>query len=142
MPTSDSRTLVLARLTVRSTYAAHSEEPAAGDAFDTIQFWLGPEDGWRIRTFAVNHDLHIHHLADFAEDSGDRLQILRDHLQRMYQDVLAQVYVLELKNAADEVEVTRVLEANGLTGVLEYVEAGFAFYNPDRGEYRTQTDSL
>lgn len=142
MPHPDSRTLLLATFTVRSTYAANSETAAAGNAFDTIQFWLGPEDGWRIRTFAVNHDLHVHHLADFSEDSGDRIRVLQDHLERMYQDIVERVYLLVFDDASDEALVARILEANGLSGALEHAEAGFAFYNPDGGEYRTQTESL
>src|SRR5690242_5713321 len=53
--------LFVARLTIRSSYVRNVEQPA-DDVFDTIQLYM-PDAGpavFRIRTFAVDHDIHVH----------------------------------------------------------------------------------
>jgi hypothetical protein len=52
-------TLVLAILTTESSYAQNVER-AATAVPDTIQFWLTPEKQWRIRTYAIDHDIHVY----------------------------------------------------------------------------------
>jgi hypothetical protein len=122
--------LIAARLSIRSSYAQAHEEPA-GDDFDTVQFHL-PADGtaaYRVRTFAVDHDIHVHRI-----DGLDSEQDVRAHLDRVYGDVLAAVYLVPLHHRSAQ----DLLEAGITVGHLE-VAADFAFWNPDGGRYVTQS---
>src|SRR5207245_4972487 len=53
------RTLVLAVLSVQSSYRNNTEKPAS-DVCDTVQWWITPDNTWRIKTFALDHDIHVH----------------------------------------------------------------------------------
>ena len=52
-------TLIIGVLTVESSYAQNSERPSRGVP-DTVQFWIDPGGAWRIRTYAIDHDIHPH----------------------------------------------------------------------------------
>src|SRR5216684_2122170 len=60
--------LVLALLTVESSYTQNIERPASKTP-DTLQFWIAPDGTWRIKTYAIDEDVHIHRLGNI---SGDR----------------------------------------------------------------------
>ena len=51
--------LVIFFLTVKSSYSADTEEPATDEAFDTIQFFESGTGGWRIKTYAMDQDVHV-----------------------------------------------------------------------------------
>jgi len=52
--------LVLAVLTIKSSYSQNVELAVAhaGDAPDTVQWWIGEGGCWRLRTYAIDHDIH------------------------------------------------------------------------------------
>lgn len=79
--------LIVAPLTVSSSYGQNVEEPA-GESFDTVQFFL-PDGGdavYRVRTFALDHDIHVHQIGWPADSAHDRA---RTHLDDAYGQVLA-----------------------------------------------------
>lgn len=128
--------LLVARLAVRSSYVRDLEVPA-GDTFDTIQFYV-PDNGpavFRIRTFAVDHDIHVHGFAA----SGWTIAALRAHLERTSADIVGRVDLVPLPHLD-----TRDLATAGLDGGELEVAAdlGFAFWNPDGGRYRTRAEPI
>src|SRR5690242_14872900 len=115
--------LLVARLTVASSYVRNVERPA-GAAFDTIQYYL-PDAGpavFRIRTFAVDHDIHVHRVGA----SGSTIASLRAHLDRTSAGILGRVDLVPLPHVE-----TRDLAAAGIrAGELEVAaDLGFAFWN-------------
>lgn len=124
--------LIVALLSTESSYKSEIERPATA-VEDTVQFSIGAEP-WRIRTYAIDHDIHVYSI-------GAKLQaqVAEAHIDKNYGDVLRKRYTLKFKNPKDSKEVARVLASVGLKGTLEVAPAGFAFYNPDRKEYRTQS---
>jgi hypothetical protein len=137
-PEADSPALlVVARLNVKSSYAGNREEPA-DDAFDTVQFYFaaGSADAWRIRTYAADHDVHVHKLHGLRDQIGDPADFARGHVARVYDDVLDRLAVVRLSGdpAAD-------ITAAGLAGgtVEHAVGQGFAFWNPDGSRYVTKS---
>lgn len=140
MPSPHARTLVLAILTVESSYQ-NRQERDAGEIPDTVQFWLEDDGVWRVRTYAVDHDIHVHHLVGVVDsETKPRLPQLEAHLERAYEGVLGPVYVLNFEDYTDAEAVRRELDAQSLPGELQTAEAGFYFYNPDGGEYRSQSE--
>ncbi len=128
---ASSSVLVLALLSVESSYLTNIERPSTG-VEDTIQFWLGATGAWRIRTYAIDHDIHVHSLGAMDRELAQTL------IAKRYADVLKQQHVFTLSNPADAAEVQRLLQTHGLSGTLE-VTPDFAFYNPDDGAYSTQS---
>jgi len=128
------RTLVLAILDVRSSYLQDRQEPAEREAPDTVQWWVGPEQTWRIRTFGIDHDLHLHHVS--GGDPASYVQYTRDD----YEGLIRSLHTLEFSDYTDPAVVDSVLREAGLRPDLEISEQhGFAFWNPDRGIYKTQS---
>lgn len=127
--------LLITRLTIRSSYVRDVEMPADG-SFDTVQFFV-PDDGpaaHRIKTFAVDHDIHVHGLTGLHGSVEERVAVLRAHVDRTYADVVARVDVVPVPTLSRQDLVT----AGIVDGDVEVAaEAGFAFWNPDGGRYAT-----
>jgi hypothetical protein len=130
--------LVLAILSTESSYAREIERPAT-QVPDTIQFWLAPSVQWRIRTYAIDHDIHTHTLGPRADGSSFTTEEAIAHTKKHYSDIISSIVVLTLRDPNDKEEVRRVLAGHKLTGTLETGKSGVAFYNPDSGEYRSKS---
>jgi hypothetical protein len=129
------RTLVVAVLTVQSSYKDNDERPA-GPVPDTVQWWITPETTWRIKTFAIDHDVHIHSLDRVPSDAVDfAVANTKEH----YGDVLGKIHVVKISNADDSNSIAAALAQAGLANRLEKSDQGFAFWNPDGGKYKTQS---
>ena len=51
--------LVLFLLSIKSSYVNDDESEATDEQFDTIQFVQTDKGTWRIKTFAVDEDVHL-----------------------------------------------------------------------------------
>jgi len=130
--------LIVALLTTESSYQSEVERPVVAVA-DTAQFWLGSKMPWRIRTYAIDHDIHVYSLGARSDGSSFQASEAEAHLRKHYSEVLAKLVVLKFKDPNNATEVAQVLATHELKGTLEVASAGFAFYNPDRGKYTTQS---
>jgi hypothetical protein len=130
--------LVLAILATESSYAQEVER-AEGAVPDTVQFWLTPDKQWRVRTYAIDHDIHVYQVGSRADGSGLSATEAADHIATHYANIIAKTATLNFRDPGDQDEVRRVLAAKRLKGTLEIGKAGVAFYNPDNGEYRTKS---
>jgi len=132
-------TLIIGILTIESSYAQNTERPSRGVP-DTLQFWIGPDRAWRIRTYATDHDIHPHSLGNLGKMKDRPTEFARDHIKKHYGDVLASAVVLEFPDITDTNAVRKVLTDQKLKGSLEVAKKiGFAFWNPDDGHYKSQT---
>jgi len=126
------RTLVLAILDVRSSYIQQRQEPADRETPDTVQWWIGPDATWLIKTFGIDHDLHLHHV------SGGDAASYAEHTRSDYGHAIRALYTLDFADYQDTAAVGEALRAEGLRPELEVSEQhGFAFWNPDGEGYRT-----
>lgn len=130
--------LVLTILSTESSYAREIERPAT-KVPDTIQFWLAPKSQWRIRTYAIDHDIHTHVLGARPDGSCFTTAEASAHTKKIYQDIISSTVVLHFLDPNNKDEVRRVLSEHKLAGTLEVNKDGIAFYNPDNGEYRTKS---
>jgi hypothetical protein len=127
--------LIIARLAVSSSYLQNVEQPA-GEHFDTVQFYLaGSGDvAYRVRTFVLDHDIHVHQIGCPADRATDLAQT---HLDRVYGRVLASVDTITLSRRSTQ----DLRDAGITTGELEVAGTGqFAFWNPDGAGYRTRSN--
>jgi hypothetical protein len=129
-------TLILAVLSVRSSYARGVEESAAEDQVsDTLQWWVGSPTSWRIKTYALDHDIHTHDVGSRA----DMVQLAETNNLKHYGDIIKVQHVLEFVDCTDSAEVQRVLGGVNLAGRLEVAAGRFAFWKPDDARYWTQS---
>lgn len=129
-------TLIIAVLTIESSYLDEVERPGTTVA-DTVQFWFARDSQWRIKTFAIDHDIHVHKI----DTSETRLSVERakENIKKTYGDVTSRILVINFPDPANDDDVQRILKGNKLNGSLEIAAAGFSFYNPDRGHYRSKS---
>jgi hypothetical protein len=121
---------------VCSSYGQNVEQPAA-ERYDTVQFYLPPgaaDPVYRIRTFALDHDIHVHQIGR-PPDPSDRF--IRAHLDRVYGPVLASVDTVALPRLSTQ----DLIDAGVMSGELEVVaENGYAFWSPDGAPYVTKSE--
>jgi hypothetical protein len=134
-PVGNQRMLVVATLTVQSSYKDNVEKPA-GRVPDTIQWWITPDTMWRIKTFAIDHDIHIYSL---EKSPGDAIQVATENTKKHYGDVLGDLHVIEIADVTDPAAIAAALSKAGLSNQLEASPQGFAFWNPDNAKYTTQS---
>jgi hypothetical protein len=62
-------TLVLAILSIQSSYARDVEQSldTPDDVPDTLQWWVSPQGSWRIKTYALDHDIHTHDVGSHTD---------------------------------------------------------------------------
>lgn len=135
---TNSGTLVLGVLSIESSYIQDTERPAQGVP-DTVQFWIGPDRAWRIRTYAIDHDIHPHSVGNLWQLKDRPIEFASDHIKKIYGDVLTSLVVLEVADVNDSDAVGKLLKSNQLQGSLEIAKSGFAFWNPDDGVYKSQS---
>jgi hypothetical protein len=138
---STAFTLVVAVLTVQTSYAKDTELPAV-DVPDTVQLWLAPDSAWRIRTFAIDHDIHVYRLGGATDFTAVTIELALEHITKHFADLTASRAVITFGDPNNTNKVQAELALHGLTGWLEVSKDGFAFYSPDNGEYRTQTEPI
>jgi hypothetical protein len=131
-------TLVLAILEVRSSYVDEVEEPlrSPDDVPDTLQWWIDANGAWRIKTFALDHDIHVHSVGTTKPGLVDLAQA---NNKKHYGDVISRQYVFEFFDCTDDEEVRRTFATHKLPPRLEIAPGRFAFWKPDDEEYRTKS---
>ncbi len=126
-------TLIVFRLSIKSSYAGDTEEPADADDFDTLQWWLGESECWRVRTYAMDDDIHVY-LLEQPIDADHAIEATLRH----YADVVGDRFQVEIDDPGDDDEVERKLADRGGAEALEVAASGrLAFWNYDGRRYRT-----
>jgi hypothetical protein len=104
-----------------------------------VQFCFTPNRDWRIKTYAMDHDIHVHVIREPDQERVFAAADAEANSKKHYGDVIDRVLVLEFTDPADPVAAARVLAAHNLPGQLEIGHSGVAFYNPDGGWYHSQS---
>jgi hypothetical protein len=125
--------LVVFFLAVKSSYAQNLEVDASDEEFDTVQFYYGGVDCWRIKTYAVDHDVHAWNIGKAA----DLVTLARANTQKHYGDVLTEGYILKSDSGLDGIR--HELAERGLDSHLEVSSAGFVFWAPEGSSYRSKS---
>ncbi len=121
--------LIVGILNIRSSYIKNFGDPAGNGVHDTVQWWLEPGQAWRIRTFAADHDIHVDWVGE--GQPGELIGNILDH----YRGLLERLEVVDIPNMRDRAQSSRLLRRAGLEPNLELVPDGYAYWNPDGGQY-------
>ncbi|MCK6472986.1 MAG: hypothetical protein L6R28_14680 [Planctomycetes bacterium] len=127
-------TLVLFFLQIQSSYAENREAPATEDRFDTVQFYEGPSGCWRIKTFAMDQDVHVWSMGASVRNL---VELARANTEKHYGDVLSEGYIVQSDDAVEGLR--QKLKEKGLPAHLEISDAGFLFWAPEGTRYRSKS---
>jgi hypothetical protein len=131
-------TLLLTILKIRSSYIDAIELPLATPNLvpDTLQWWVGPATAWRIRTYAIDHDIHVHEVAGHR---GDIIALAKESNRKHYADIIEAEHLLTFVNCQDQAEVEAECRRIGIAPRLEVSVGRFAFWKPDDARYSTKS---
>lgn len=130
-----SSLLLIYVLIVESSYLQNLERAAAG-ATDTIQFCLKNGQAWRIKTFAIDHDVHVWSMGAMTPER--MVSIADENTGKNYGDVLGRK--ISIESQGDGSDLAEQLVRAGLPPFVEGPEDGsFAFWAHAAKLYRTQS---
>lgn len=134
-------TLLVAILTVQSSYLENIEEPLTQETAvpDTLQWWISSSSTWRIRTFGLDHDIHTYAVDGLTGEERNVIDTVSRNDLTHYGDVIASQHVISLIDWVDEEAVRKVFRQEGLKPRIEIATDRFVFWKPDDARYRTQS---
>lgn len=120
--------LLLAILSVKSSYSRELEIPLehADDVPDTLQWWFGDGGYWRVRTYALDHDIHAYQVANSLQTT---LELAKKNNHDNYGDIIKNQHQIHFVDGADAAEVEAEFRRIGLVPRLE-IKTSLPFGNP------------
>jgi len=130
--------LLLAVLSIKSSYSREEETPvgSANDIPDTLQWWFGESGCWRIRTYALDHDVHAFQIGNSAQTT---LELAKKNNRDNYGDIIATQHVIHFVDCADSGELEAEFGRIGLAPRLQFDLSRFVFWTPDDAVYSTKS---
>jgi hypothetical protein len=127
--------LIIYILTIQSSYLENSQQRASG-APDTIQFCLKGGDAWRIRTFSLDHDVHVWSMGKMTPV---QLESVADaNTKKHYGDVLGRKMKIQVNS--DGTNLEQQLARAGLAAHVGSPDGErFAFWAHAPNLYRTKS---
>lgn len=127
--------LLVFLIRLESSYLQNVEREVQKPA-DTIQFLLLGNTAWRIKTFSMDHDVHVWSIGEMNQEQFEALA--ESNTQKHYGDVLAGTVRVEA--AGDLNALKASVQASVLGGTLEVPNSGeFAFWVSKAGMYKTKS---
>lgn len=124
--------LIIFKLGIKSSFVKNKEEPA-DKHFDTLQFWVNKDSVIRIRTFAMDHDIHIHQVR-LRGTIQNTIQFLIESTEKHYGDIVQGKYFLNIEDPQDKNKVKSAFKKVNLTPNLESTSY-YSYWNPDGAKY-------
>lgn len=136
--TSMRGVLLLAVLSVKSSYLRNLEVPLQDlrDVPDTLQWWFGEGGCWRIRTYALDHDIHTYEIGKSPQTT---LELALENNQRHYGNIIAAQHEIHFADCNNRLEVEAEFARIGLVPRIEIAPDRFVFWEPDDGAYSTKS---
>lgn len=130
-------TLLLAILNIKSSYIRAVEEPVQSpeDVPDTLRWWIGEEQAWRIKTFALDHDIHTYAL----KKVDNIIDVVSKNTGEHYGDVMDRHFLITIEDARDPASLAEAFSPTGLEPRVDYNKDRFVFWKPDQAAYWTQS---
>jgi hypothetical protein len=126
--------LVIFFLSIQSSYSSNTEIRATPESFDTVQFYASDGSAWRIKTYALDQDVHIWSLGPNVKDV---VALAKENTFKHYGDVLTKGYVIETNDGLEGVR--RELSNRGLDVHVDLPPSGSAFWSPAGTHYRSKS---
>ena len=130
--------LVLAILGIKSSYSRELETILEGaeDIPDTLQWWFGSGGCWRIRTYAMDHDIHAYLIGNSPQTT---LELAEKNNLQHYGDVIRIQHVIHFVDCSNSAEAEAEFGRIGLPSRIEVYPDRFAFWKSDKAVYSTKS---
>jgi hypothetical protein len=131
--------LFLAVLNVKSSYSRELELSleSPDDIPDTLQWWFGGSGCWRIRTHALDPDIHAYQVGNSPQTT---LGLAKRNNQKNYGDVIAAQHLIHFADCTNRGELEAEFGRIGFVPRLEVDDNHrFAFWKPDDAVYSTKS---
>ncbi len=127
--------LIIFMLNIESSYLENIERSATPPA-DTVQFALIKGQAWRIKTYAIDHDVHVWGLGPMELDKFNELAV--SNTEKHYGDVLHKKTTIQSRNGLEELKSE--LKKSGLPVNLEIPKSKeFVFWVPEPNVYKSKS---
>ncbi len=131
--------MFVSSLNVASSYANDIAEDVGTGTPDTMQWWIGSTESFRIRTYALDHDIHVHGMAAGGPDIVD---LARGNAERTYADLITMQTLIVIDDPEDDEAIADAFRAAGLDANVEIADR-FLFWLPDHGGvYRSKSEPV
>lgn len=132
--------LVIFKLSIKSSYNQNIEQPA-DKVFDTLQFFVHGKDIFRIKTYAVDHDIHIHKVNVGDRTIDETLDFLTSTTKAHYEDAIEKIVTINIKDVKDTKAIKESLKKELKTAHIESTN-DILYWNPDGEPYKNQSNPL
>lgn len=129
-------TLIIFFLGIESSYLDNRELPVKGFA-DTVQWIVTEKSVWRVRTFAIDEDVHTYDLTGGIGSATNWVELAQENTKKNYGDVLEGELVIVSSDGLEGLR--RELKAHGLDPNLNEGPAGLLFWSPQGTKYSTKS---
>lgn len=129
-------TLIIFFLGIQSSYSDNREEQVAGFG-DTVQWLITEDQVWRVRTYALDEDVHVHLVASKRDPALDYVALAHSNTETHYGDVLEREVTLHSNEGASGIVAN--LTENGLDAHLNKAASGLFFWSPIGSRYSTKS---
>jgi hypothetical protein len=127
--------LIVFMLNIESSYLNNIEQNTASPA-DTIQFMLIDGVAWRIKTYALDHDVHVWNLGSM--ETAKFFETAVTNTEKHYGDVLNNKFILQTTNGFEGLQ--KELKKSGLPQNLEIPKSKeFAFWVSELNIYKSKS---
>lgn len=129
-------TLIIFFLGIQSSYSENKEERVEGFG-DTVQWVISEDQVWRVRTYSIDEDVHLHLVASKRDPAVDYVALAHSNTEKHYGDVLESELTLESNDGPSGIEAG--LTVNGLDAHLNIAPNGAFFWSPIGTSYSTKS---
>jgi hypothetical protein len=106
------------------------------ESADTVQWFIKPDGVWRIRTYGIDKDIHVHEI-HMSGEKIDFVRFAKEHTDKHYGDLISKE--IHLKSDNGIVGLKQKFELEGYSGQITEAKDGFMFWSSGDGEYRTKS---
>ena len=127
--------LIIFLLNVESSYIQNTERETKSHT-DTIQFLLVGNQAWRIKTYAIDQDVHVWDIGKLEQEKFEEIAVA--NTKKHYGDVLKKQ--IAVQGAGDFESLRSVLKTKQLPPNLEIDKnKRFAFWVPEPDKYSSKS---
>lgn len=132
-------TIILTTLKIKSSYIENKEFIIANDYDipDTIQWIISNDAVLRIKTFSIDHDIHIHKM---RSNNVNFIELAKQNNSDNYGDAIHSQHILHFNNLPDIKEANLRLKDIGFTGEFRELFDTYIYWSPDAADYKTKSE--
>lgn len=130
-------TILIFFLNIESSYIQASETTVDGYG-DTVQWVIREDMMWRIRTFAVDEDVHVYQIDRRGKTRDALIEIASQNTLKHYRETITDELLINSETGV--AGILEQLKAEGIDSRLNEDVSGLVFWSPDGSKYSTKSE--